>query len=221
MDAPPSQPPPPKKPISLGAYLAQQEAAAAAAEEAQKAPQSPPTKPAHRQKSETPEMQSTTTTTKQPASKKRKSPPKPTTKEPATKKRKAPPKKPSSTAAAATNKKRKPNPKPSPPSNETNKVYLIRAIEGWRSPPSDDNGEGEPKLDIPILGVFRSADRALEEAHAWLKGRWPREYEFVREEKVVTYTEQDAGEEWGWEIEMVTGRDDGIVFVSVEGWVVQ
>ncbi len=88
--------------------------------------------------------------------------------------------------------------------------------------------EGEGKLDIPILGVYRDADRALREAHAWLQARCPEEYEFVREERVVKSTGEEEGgvegeeegEEVGWEMEMLTGREDGIVFVSVEGWVV-
>ncbi|KAL8902187.1 MAG: hypothetical protein Q9207_004840 [Kuettlingeria erythrocarpa] len=254
MDSPAaSMPAPPKKPISLGAFLAQKEAAEAAAAEkaeaaaaeaaaeearAHEAAQAPT---ASKSSNKAPSEEPTTTSTKQPASKKRKAPAAKPAAAPATKKRKAP----SKPSASAPKKRSKRNPTPNKPqssvNNKNEKVYIVRAIEGWRSPAStppssseDDTArEGEGKLDVPILGVYRDAERALREAHAWLQGRCPAEYEFVREERVVMRSAGQEGEEGGegedggeeeevgWEMEMLTGRDDGIVFVSVEGWVVE
>lgn len=84
-------------------------------------------------------------------------------------------------------------------------VYVIKALEGWRS-------DEEAKLSVPTIGVFQSVKKANEVACEWLKRGWPKEYENVREE---------VGESGGVALEMVTDKDDGIVFVWVERWEVK
>ncbi|KAI4143391.1 MAG: hypothetical protein L6R39_004585 [Caloplaca ligustica] len=81
-------------------------------------------------------------------------------------------------------------------------VYIIKALEGWRS-------RLEPKLHVPILGVFRDGNEAQDLARRWLREQWPREYEFAEERTLK------AG---GLMIEMRTDKVDGNIFVEVGRW---
>ncbi|KAI4125162.1 MAG: hypothetical protein LQ338_004417 [Usnochroma carphineum] len=84
-------------------------------------------------------------------------------------------------------------------------VYVIKAIEGWRT-------RVEPKLSISILGVFHTAESANVAARKWLKQRWPAGYGMAKEEVV---------EGGGVAVEVLTDKDDGVVFVGVERWEVK
>ncbi|KAL8769285.1 MAG: hypothetical protein Q9209_004667 [Squamulea sp. 1 TL-2023] len=95
-----------------------------------------------------------------------------------------------------------PLPQPQPRPQPTNTVYIIRALEGWREPPTN-----EPKIKVDILSVFLDVEHANEYTRRWLR----MQYGWNGEGEVV-----NGDGDGGIQVDVLTGKVDGTALVDVE-----
>ena len=92
---------------------------------------------------------------------------------------------------------------PNNPPQPQNPVYIIRLLEGWRQTPT------APVMNVEILGVFATAERANAYTRRWLAARLPR--------ACYRYGEGEVRRgDGGIRVDVVTERRDGSLLVDVE-----